>query len=54
VFVPLLGVDRWVEVKARRHGFAELYRWLVKHDLLILKRDCRGSCRNERARPLHI
>jgi hypothetical protein len=39
LFVPLLGVDRWVEVKARRHGFAEFYRWLVKHDLLILKRD---------------
>ena len=26
--VPVLGVDRCVEVKARRDGFRELYGWL--------------------------
>jgi Holliday junction resolvase len=39
VSVPLLGVDRRVEVKARRDGFAELYKWLADHDFLIVKRD---------------
>jgi len=39
VSVPFLGIDRRVEVKARRDGFAELYRWLGDHDFLIVKRD---------------
>jgi Holliday junction resolvase len=39
VSVPLLGVDRRIEVKARRDGFAELYKWLGDHDFLIVKRD---------------
>jgi Holliday junction resolvase len=39
VSVPLLGVDRRVEVKARRNGFARLYDWLADHDFLVLKAD---------------
>jgi Holliday junction resolvase len=35
--VPLLGVDRAVEVKARGNGFATLYRWLDNADLLIVR-----------------
>jgi Holliday junction resolvase len=44
--VPVLSVDRRVEVKARSHGFAQLYSWLVDRDLLIVKSD--------RAEPLVI
>jgi Holliday junction resolvase len=44
--VPVLGVDRRVEVKARSHGFAQLYSWLIDRDLLIVKSD--------RAEPLVI
>ena len=39
--VPLLGVDRSVEVKARGNGFATLYRWLGNADLLIVRADRR-------------
>ncbi len=39
--VPLLGVDRVVEVKARADGFRELYRWLDGRDLLIVRADRR-------------
>jgi Holliday junction resolvase len=44
--VPLLGVDRCVEVKVRANGFVELYRWLADRDLLIVRAD--------RQRPLVI
>jgi hypothetical protein len=37
--VPLLGVDRLVEVKVRANGFRELYRWLVGRDFLIVRAD---------------
>jgi hypothetical protein len=37
--IPLLGVDRVAEVKVRRDGFTELYRWLADRDLLIVRRD---------------
>jgi hypothetical protein len=37
--VPILGVDRRVEVKARANGFRELYRWLGGHDFLIVRAD---------------
>jgi Holliday junction resolvase len=37
--VPVLGIDRRVEVKCRGTGFAQLYRWLTGADLLIVKRD---------------
>jgi Holliday junction resolvase len=39
VTVPLLGVDRCVEVKVRGSGFNQLYRWLVGRDLLIVRAD---------------
>jgi Holliday junction resolvase len=37
--VPLLGVDRRVEVKARANGFRKLYQWLGDHDFLIVRAD---------------
>jgi Holliday junction resolvase len=37
--VPLLGVDRRVEVKARANGFRQLYDWLNGADFLIVKAD---------------
>jgi len=39
VTVPLLGVDRRVEVKARGNGFARLYAWLSRADVLVLRAD---------------
>ena len=39
VTIPLLGVDRTAEVKARKHGFQQLYQWLGENDLLIVKQD---------------
>jgi hypothetical protein len=37
--IPLLGLDRVAECKARSNGFARLYGWLKKRDLLILRVD---------------
>jgi hypothetical protein len=37
--VPILNVDRVVEVKARANGFRELYRWLIDRDILIVRAD---------------
>ena len=37
--VPLLGVDRAVEVKCRAVGFSQLYDWLNQRDVLIVKAD---------------
>ena len=37
--VPLLGVDRNVEVKCRGDGFRRLYDWLDARDFLIVKAD---------------
>ena len=39
--VPLLAVDRAVEVKCRATGFRQLYDWLNGRDLLIVKADRR-------------
>src|SRR5215510_7596892 len=39
ITVPLLGVDRCVEVKARANGFRQLYDWLEGRDLLIIRAD---------------
>ena len=39
--VPLLGVDRCVEVKCRANGFRKLYVWLDGRDLLIVRADRR-------------
>ena len=41
VTVPLLGVDRTIEVKARAKGFVEIYRWLEGADLLVIRADRR-------------
>ncbi|MDQ0395192.1 hypothetical protein [Labrys monachus] len=41
ITVPLLGVDRTVEAKARADGFRELYRWLEGRDMLVVKADRR-------------
>ncbi len=37
--VPILGVDRCVEVKARAAGFRQIYAWLEHRDLLVVKAD---------------
>lgn len=37
--VPVVGIDRLVEVKVRGGGFRELYRWLEGRDLLIVRAD---------------
>ena len=37
--VPVLNVDRVVEVKCRADGFRELYKWLVDRDILIVRAD---------------
>lgn len=37
--VPVLNVDRVVEVKVRAKGFRELYRWLDQRDILIIRAD---------------
>lgn len=39
--LPLLGLDRVVEIKVRANGFRELYRWLEGRDVLIVKADRR-------------
>jgi hypothetical protein len=39
--VPVLGIDRAVEVKCRADGFRELYGWLDSRDVLIVKADRR-------------
>src|SRR5215467_10161160 len=37
VSIPVLGVDRRVEVKCRGNGFRELYKWLDNADMLIVR-----------------
>jgi len=37
--VPVLGVDRVVEVKHRRAGFRQIYKWLADRDILIVRAD---------------
>src|SRR6516162_4549896 len=39
VSVPLLGIDRRVEVKCRGNGFNRLYDWLNGADFLIVRAD---------------
>jgi hypothetical protein len=52
--VPLLGVDRRVEVKGRANGFRKLYAWLDGRDLLIVRADRRAmlACAVATARSL--
>jgi Archaeal holliday junction resolvase (hjc) len=37
--VPILNIDRVVEVKCRADGFRELYKWLQERDILIVRAD---------------
>src|SRR4051794_37017559 len=37
--VPILEVDRVVEVKCRATGFRQLYDWLIDRDILIVRAD---------------
>lgn len=37
--VPVLGVDRVVEVKVRAGGFKQLYAWLEDRDLMVVRAD---------------
>jgi hypothetical protein len=37
--VPILGVDRGVEVKCCAPDFSQHYDWLIQRDLLIVKAD---------------
>ena len=39
IMLPFMGRDLCVEVKARAHGFRELYSWLNQRDVLIVKAD---------------
>lgn len=39
ISVPVLGIDRDVEVKCRAHGFAQLYDWLTNRYALIVRAD---------------
>ena len=39
IHIPLLGRTRRVEVKVRGDGFRQLYAWLSKADVLIVKAD---------------
>ncbi len=39
ISIDLLGRERRIEIKARAHGFAQLYQWLDKNDFLIVKGD---------------
>jgi hypothetical protein len=42
IHIPLLGRTRRVEVKCRGDGFRQIYSWLVRSDLLIVKADRRN------------
>jgi hypothetical protein len=39
--IPVLGIDRCCECKARSKGFGQLYAWLDQRDLLIIRQDRR-------------
>jgi Holliday junction resolvase len=39
IVLPLMGRELCVEVKARAEGFRELYSWLNRRDVLIVKAD---------------
>jgi hypothetical protein len=39
ISMPLLGSDRAVAVKCRAAGFRQLYDWLDKCDILIVRSD---------------
>jgi hypothetical protein len=39
ISLPLLGIDRRLEVKGRAKGFARLYDWLDGADMMVVKAD---------------
>jgi Holliday junction resolvase len=39
ISVPLLSLDRRVEVKVRRDGFREIYSWLDGAEILVIRAD---------------
>jgi Holliday junction resolvase len=39
ISIPILGIDRKVEVKVRGDGFRRLYDWLEGNDFLIVRAD---------------
>lgn len=39
VSVPILGVDKRIEVKCRAGGFVKIYDWLQGNYALVLRRD---------------
>jgi Holliday junction resolvase len=39
ILLPLLGRELCIELKARSDGFRELYSWVNKRDVLIIKSD---------------
>jgi Holliday junction resolvase len=41
ISVPVLGVDKRIEVKSRATGFTQIYRWLEGVDYLVVKSDRR-------------
>jgi|SRR6516162_9799248 hypothetical protein len=41
VSIPLLGRDRFAEVKCRSRGFRDIYNWLADNDLLVVRADRR-------------
>jgi hypothetical protein len=41
VSLPLLGIDRRVEVKCRADGFREIYKWIDSADVLVVRADYR-------------
>jgi Holliday junction resolvase len=43
ISVPILGIDRIIEGKARANGFTRVYDWLEGRDALILKADRKES-----------
>jgi Holliday junction resolvase len=43
ISMPLLGSDRAVEVKCRAAGFRQLYDWLHRRDVLIVKERPSGA-----------
>jgi hypothetical protein len=43
ISMPLLGVDRDVEVRSRAKGCATLYKWLQDRDIGVVKADPNGK-----------
>jgi hypothetical protein len=51
--VPILGIDRRIEVKARCNGFRKLYAWLDGADLLVVRADSLRTISRPAITPCH-